>query len=187
MGQVIRTLALIGVLASGGALATPSLAFDGNVNLLSLEGRPAPRLDTRVHLGPRVPALDELKGKVVLLFFWAHWCSECKAESPIVAGLLDKYRSLGLVLIAPTQRYGYVAEGRAAPPDKELRYIMQVRDTHYGFLRHEAVPVSEANSERYGARSVPLIVLLDRQGVIRLHHPGRMTEEDLEAAIRGLL
>ena len=97
--------------------------------------------------------------------------------------------TLGRSQVALTlNTYSHVlAEGRTAPPDKELRYILQVRDTHYGFLRHEVVPVSEANSERYGARSVPLIVLLDRQGVIRLHHPGRMTEEDLEAAIQKLL
>lgn len=161
--------------------------IQGIVDRVSLEGRPAPRLETRLRVGPHVPSVAELKGKVVVLFFWAHWCSECKAESPIVEKLLDKYRSQGLTIVAPTQRYGYVESGRPAAPDKELRYIIQVRDTHYGFLHNEPVPVSEANYKEYGVTTVPMHVLLDRQGVVRLYQPGRMTEEELEAAIKKLL
>jgi thiol-disulfide isomerase/thioredoxin len=161
--------------------------IQGIVDRVSLEGRPAPPLETRLRVGPRVPSVADLKGKVVVLFFWAHWCAECKAESPSVGKLVDKYRSQGLAIVAPTQRYGYVEGGRPAAPDKELRYIIQVRDAHYGFLHNEPVPVSEANYKEYGVTTVPMHVLLDRQGVVRLYQPGRMTEEELEAAIKKLL
>src|SRR5678815_6051457 len=90
-----------------------------NINALSLEGQPAIALDTAEHLGPVVPTFDQLRGKVVLLFFWAHWCPDCKAESPIIARLLDKYRSQGLAIVAPTQRFGYIVSGTPAPPDAE--------------------------------------------------------------------
>jgi len=69
----------------------------------------------RVDIGPRVPSLDELNGKVVLLFFRAHWCAECRAESATIAKLVDRYRSQGLVIVAPTQRYGFVEGGRPHP------------------------------------------------------------------------
>lgn len=161
--------------------------IQGLVDRVSLEGRPAPHLETRLHVGPRVPSVDQLKGRVVLLFFWAHWCPECKAESPTIGKLRDKYRSQGLSIVAPTQRYGYVEGGRPAAPDKELRYIIQVRDTHYGFLRDEPLPISEANYKEYGVTSMPMHVLLDREGIVRLYQPGRMTEEELEAAIKKLL
>jgi peroxiredoxin len=161
--------------------------IEGLVDRMSLEGRPAPRLETRLRVGPRAPSMADLKGKVVLLFFWAHWCVECKAESPTVGKLLDKYRSQGVAIVAPTVRYGYVEGGRPAPPDKELRYIIHVRDTRYGFLRKEPVPVSEANYKEYGVTTVPMHVLVDQQGVIRLYQPGRMTEEELDAAIKKLL
>lgn len=49
------------------------------------------------------------------------------------------------------------------------------------------MPVSEANHKMYGVSSTPTIVIADGQGIIRLYHPGRMTEEELEAQIRGTL
>lgn len=176
MNRVATTLGLIALLSQGAVLKAERV-----------EGRIAPAIEGRVHIGPRVPPVAELKGKVVLLFFWAHWCVECKAESPIVAKLLAKYRPQGLTIIAPTQQFGYVEGGRPAPPDKELRHIIQVRDTYYAFLRNEPVPVSEANIRQYGIDSVPTLVLLDREGIVRLLHQGRMTEEELEAAIQELL
>jgi thiol-disulfide isomerase/thioredoxin len=160
---------------------------DKEVNVLSLEGRPAPHVEGRLHLGPRVPSAHELEGKIVLLFFWAHWCPDCKADSPSVANLFDKYRSEGLRIIAPTRRYGLVGGGRPAAPDKELRYLIDVRNTHYSFLRGEPVPVSDVNYEAYGITSIPTYVLIDRHGTVRRYHPGRLTEEELEAAIRKLL
>ena len=158
-----------------------------NLNLLSLEGQPAPPLEATEYLDRPVPSFAELRGKVVLLFFWAHWCPDCKAESPIIAKLLDRYRDQGLVVVAPTQRFGYVAGGRTAGPDEELRYIIQTRDTYYGFLRNQPVPVSVANHNQYGVSSTPTLALLDRDGIVRVYHPGRMTEAELDTAIRGLL
>jgi len=158
-----------------------------NINLLTLEGHPAPALELVESIGSRVPTAQELKGKVVVLFFWAHWCSDCKIEGPILAKLLAKHESQGLAIVAPTQRFGYVAGGKPAPPDEELRYIIEVRDKYYPFLATEPVPVSVANHERYGVSSTPTVVILDRQGVVRLYNPGRLTEEELEAKLRPLL
>jgi thioredoxin-related protein len=49
------------------------------------------------------------------------------------------------------------------------------------------VPLAKANMERYGVSTTPTIVLLDRQGLVRLYNPGRMTEETLEPIVRRLL
>lgn len=158
-----------------------------NINLISLEGQAAPALDLSEHLGPAPPTLASLKGKVVLLFFWAHWCSDCKQVGPVLATLADKYRSRGLVVFAPTQRFGYVAGGKEAPADEELRYIDQVRQQFYPVLAGQPVPVSEANHLRYGVSSTPTLVLVDRAGIVRLYNPGRLTMEQLEPKVTALL
>lgn len=158
-----------------------------NIHLLSLEGKAAPPIDVSEYLGPKPLPLAELRGKVVMLFFWAHWCPDCKVQSPILARLMVKYAPQGLSLVAPSQRYGYVARGKPATPDEELRYIRSVRDTSYGFLADQPVPLSEVNHVRYGVSTTPTLVLVDRAGVVRLYHPGRMTEEELEPLIGGLV
>jgi thiol-disulfide isomerase/thioredoxin len=158
-----------------------------NINLLTMEGQPAPALNRSEFIGPPPPSSQDLRGKVVLLFFWAHWCGDCKAQSPVLAKLLDKYQSQGLTIVAPTQRYGYVARGASTTPEEELRYIVQIRDELYPFLKTLPVLTNAANHDRYGVSTTPTIVIVDRQGAVRLYHPGQMTEADLEAQLRPLL
>jgi len=154
-----------------------------NINLLSLEGRPAPALEEREYLGAKPAPLATLHGKPVLLFFWAHWCPDCKQEEHILAVLTREYASKGLVLIAPTQHYGYVANGEEAGPAEELKYIEQIRHQYYADLLNVPAPLSEANFRNYGASTTPTLVLIDRSGIVRLYHPGAMTIDELRAAI----
>jgi len=160
-----------------------------NINLLTLEGHPAPSLELSESLGAPLSGAtaQALTGKVVVLFFWAHWCPDCKAEGPILAKLYAKYQSEGLAIVAPTQRFGYVAGGAAAGPDEELAYMREVRDKYYPFLAGVPVPVSVANHQRYGVSSTPTVVILDRRGIVRLYHPGQLTEDELETQLRPLL
>jgi thiol-disulfide isomerase/thioredoxin len=158
-----------------------------NIHLLSLEGKEAPALEIAQHLGPKPTPLASLMGKPVLLFFWAHWCGDCKQLGPILAGLASKYARQGLVVIGPTQRYGYVAGGRDAVPEEETPYIDAIRKQFYGDIAGMAVPVSEDNFRNYGASTTPTLVLVDRKGVVQLYNPGKMTSEALESRIRRLL
>jgi thiol-disulfide isomerase/thioredoxin len=159
-----------------------------NVHLLSLEGEQAPPLEDGDYLGKPMPGTAELRGKMVLLFFWAHWCPDCKAQAPALSKMLDRYRQDGLVLVAPTQRYGYTSRRTLkAPPDEERRYIEEVRDASYPFLRNEPVPVSVTNHTLYGVSTTPTLVLIDRRGIVRAYHPGGMSEQELIAAIEPLL
>lgn len=157
-----------------------------NINLLNLEGKTAPVLDEREYLGGKPAPLASLKGEPVLLFFWAHWCGDCKAEGPILAEIGREYKSKGLVIVAPTQRYGYVARGEEAGPADELKYIEEVRRRFYADLLTVPAPISEDNMKNYGASTTPTIVLIDRQGIVRLYHPGNMTLDELRAALNKI-
>jgi thiol-disulfide isomerase/thioredoxin len=157
-----------------------------NINLLTLEGRPAPALEERDYLGAKPVPLAALRGKPVLFFFWAHWCPDCKQEEHILAAIAREYAPKGLVLIAPTQHYGYVASGEEAGPAEELKYIEQIRHQYYADLLSVAAPLSEANFRNYGASTTPTLVLIDRQGIVRLYHPGAMTLDELRAALNRI-
>ena len=159
-----------------------------NINLLSLEGKPAPALDTAEYLGTVAPgAVGALKGKPVVLFFWAHWCPDCKVMSTVLEALLTKYRDQGLTVVAPTQRYGYVAKRAPAAAAEEMAYMAQIRDQVYPWLAREWVPVSEENLKNYGASTTPTVVLIDRAGMVRLYHPGQMTMEQIEPHIKAIV
>jgi thiol-disulfide isomerase/thioredoxin len=155
-----------------------------NINLLSLEGKPAPTLTATEFLGAPMPPMT---GRPTLLFFWAHWCPDCKAEAPIVADLMKTYGAAGLQVIGPTQRYGYVAGHADAPADQELAYIEQVRQQYYGAIAGMAVPVSQEDCLAYGMDATPTLVLVDRHGIVTLYHPGGMTRAELEPYIKALI
>lgn len=159
-----------------------------NINLLSLEGKAAPAIELTESIGTTRPvALSSLKGKPVVLFFWAHWCPDCKAMSPVLDTLSQRYGAQGLTIVAPTQRYGYVAARKPAPAADEMTYIAQIRDQVYGWMAKEAVPVSEENFKNYGASTTPTVVLIDRGGIVRLYHPGQMKLDEIEPHIKALV
>ena len=159
-----------------------------NINLLGLEGKPAPALDlsAALWLGAKPPALASLRGHPILLFFWAHWCGDCKAEVAIVAHIRQAFKPQGLVVIGPTRLYGYVAGGEEAPAAQERRYIEEVRRRYYAALPDMPVPLSAANFIAYGASTTPTLVLIDGAGVVRYYHPGAVPEAELSARIRAL-
>ena len=158
-----------------------------NINLLSLEGKAAPALEFADYLGPKPVSLAALKGKPVIVFVWAPWCPDCKAMSGTIEKLLTSYRGQGLTVISPTQRYGYVASRKTAPPSEETPYIERIRNESYAWMAKESVPVSEENFRNYGASTTPTVVLVDRAGIVRLYHPGQMTFDELEPLVKALV
>ena len=131
--------------------------------------------------------LAELKGSPVLLFFWAHWCSDCKAEGPIIARIRSEFGARGLILLAPTTLYGYKARGEDAEPKEELPYIERVWEQFYPGLQAAPVPVSKENFKVYGVSTVPTMVLIDRSGRVTLYHPDVMPYEELRSAVEKVV
>jgi thiol-disulfide isomerase/thioredoxin len=154
-----------------------------NLNLLVLVGQAAPPLQETQYLGPKPPTLASLKGSPVLLFFWAHWCLDCKAEVPVIVRLRQEFARDGLVVIGPTQLYGYAAQGADATPAAERSYIESVRNRYYASLQDMPVPLSKQNFDAYGASTTPTLVLLNRAGQVEMYHPGALSYGELRAAL----
>lgn len=158
-----------------------------NLLLLSLEGKPFPGLESDQYLYRPPPTPEQLKGKVVLFYFWAHWCGDCKRQLPILRELHADYGERGLVIVGPTQLYGYIARGEEASPEQELDYLRNAYQQQHPLPEWMGVPVSTENFLRFGVSTTPTLVLVDRDGIVRLYNPGTLSNEELAARIEALL
>lgn len=158
-----------------------------NLHLLSLEGKPAPALDVKQWVGRKPPTLNELRGKPAVLFFWAHWCSTCKSQLPALTQLMTEYRPKGLMLLAPTQHYGYTEGGKDATPAEETAHIDAVRKGFYAPLGDMLAPISEETMKVYGVSTTPTLVFVDTKGIVQKYHPGLMSHAELVASVKKLV
>lgn len=122
--------------------------------------------------------LSALRGQVVLLDFWAHWCGPCRYIFPKLQRWHETYKDKGLVIVGVTNYFGHV-EGRKVTPAEELAYLRTFKKTNrlpYGF----AVADSGINDMNYGVFSIPMSFLIDREGKVRYISTG-VNEQELAA------
>lgn len=158
-----------------------------NINLLSLEGQPAPEINAPHFVGPEPRPLKALRGQPVLLFLWAHWCGDCRAQAATLSRIRQKYAAQGLVVIAPTRFYGTGAESKAATPLEEKTHIEKVWAQSYPGLEGVPIPIDTETMVRYGASATPTFALIDRQGAVRFYTPTRLSEAELSRRIDAVM
>ena len=149
-----------------------------NVLLLTLVGHPLPEIRGTANVW---------RGKPALFFFWAHWCSDCKAMSPVVAKLAAEFEPKGLVVVAPTRFYGYTAQQETVTPAEEKLVMDEVFQRFYAGIPQVVEPVDASNFDRFGVSTTPTIVVADRRGLVTLYHPGAMKEEALAEALQAVV
>jgi cytochrome c biogenesis protein CcmG/thiol:disulfide interchange protein DsbE len=155
--------------------------------LLSLEGQPAPEINKTDFIGTEPPSLASLKGKPVLLFLWAHWCGDCKAQAGMLSRVSRKYRAQGLVVIALTRYYGTGAENKPAAPAEEKAHMAKVWAESYAGLEGVPILIDTGAMVRYGVSATPTYALIDRRGTVRFYSPTRLSEAELSRRIEAVL
>lgn len=159
-----------------------------NINLLSMEGRPAPALDGTDFVGAAPPpALASLRGKPVLLFFFAEWCGDCKAQAGSLARVWEKYKPRGLELIAATRLYSSPTDEKPMTPAEEKVQVEKVWKENYKGLEGVPIAIGTDMMVRYGASATPTFALVDRKGVVRFYGPTRLSEAELSRRIEEVL
>ena len=123
--------------------------------------------------GKRIVVAD-LKGKVVLLDFWATWCGGCKLEIPWYMEFDQKYRSRGLAVV-----------GVSMDDDgwKSVRpFLAKGIDTETGgniAMRYPVVIGNQDLARQYHLTQMPMTLLIDRTGRIALSHTGVVDKKRL--------
>lgn len=153
---------------------------------LRLQGEVAPEIVIDKWIDQTPVKLSDLRGRVVLLDFWATWCGPCLAAFPKLKGWHDKYKDKGLVILGLTRYFGE-AEGQEMTPEQELGFLRKFKKEHgvpYGF----AVSGTTVNDLNYSVASIPTAVLIDRRGIIRFIETGSGgNSEEIAAAIERLV
>jgi thiol-disulfide isomerase/thioredoxin len=135
--------------------------------------RKAPALALKSVEGRSV-RLSDYKGKVVLLNFWATWCPPCRAEMPDLVKMQHDYAKRGLQIVGVTY-----------PPETVRRVRMFAR--RIGINYPIALGTKETKALFDKGETLPLTVVIDREGNIRDTIEGIMLPEEFEQKVKPLL
>lgn len=153
-----------------------------------LLGEKAPELLSVDNWFPGTPkTMAELRGRVVLLDFWATWCAPCFDAFPLLAEWHQDYTGDGLKILGVTRYYG-AAEGMPADKENEVMFLKSFKAKHnldYDFV----VMKDQSTQTQYAATALPTAVLIDRKGVIRYIESGTSPSrlDDLRSMVLQLL
>ena len=136
-------------------------------------GKPAPEFTLPDLEGNQIE-LSSMKGKVLILDFWATWCPPCKEEVPHLVSLQSKYRDQGLQIVGLSLDKEGASKVKPFADEHDVNYTMLI--------------ANDETAKSYGGVSmIPTTFLVDRNGVVVKRFIGYTTPEAFEEAILPLL
>lgn len=158
-------------------LAAKDEWLEGNaeqrVVLNAMHGKPAPALTVENWINSEAMSMDDLKGKIVVLDFWATWCGPCIASIPKNNSIAEKYADKGVVFIGVCHPRGV---------EKMAETVSE-----HGIRFPVAADPSGATNEAYRVNSYPDYFIIDRQGrVVVADARNNVVEEILDELLKDM-
>ncbi len=130
-------------------------------------GKKAPSINAETWVNSKALSLDKLKGKVVIIDFWAPWCSPCRAVIPGLIEEYGKHKDDGLVVIGFTKLYGSyrddVQNAGKVDRDKEIELIKSFA-ARFKIDYPIAISDNGQDFDSYMITGIPTMIFIDRQG-----------------------
>lgn len=159
--EVFLSVTLIG----GVVLASWVFSRASRYSIQKLMGQEAPDIEYVAAEGGPTQNLAQKRGRVILLNFWASWCTPCLQEMPSLRMLENHFANRGFLLLA--FNIGEEANVKAQLAEK-------------GYPRNLIFQFKKENLRPYGIDQLPISVLLDREGRIRKVYDGERDWADIE-------
>jgi len=160
--------------------------------LAALPGRPAPELHFIWSSRPGLKTLADLKGRVVVLDFWATWCGPCLDSFPMIREHVAQFKGAPVTVLGVTSIQGYVANlgpriDTEGDPAREMALMPRFMKA-YDMTWDVALSEEPVMNPDYGLRGIPNVVIIAPDGTVRHAglHPGDPAS-DIAGKVEALL